>query len=92
MKIKFIDSQIKIATKIFLEPETSDNLEIYPNGLSTSLPLETQKEFLQTIVGLEDCEITQPGYAIEYSYFDPRGLKSSLETKNIRRPIFWWAD
>jgi len=73
----------KDSHQIFLEPETSENLEIYPNGLSTSLPLEKQKEFLQTIEGLEDCEITQPGYAIEYSYFDPRGLNSSLETKHI---------
>ena len=73
----------KESHQIFLEPETSDNLEIYPNGLSTSLPLEIQKEFLKTIKGLEKCEITQPGYAIEYSYFDPRDLKESLETKNI---------
>ena len=78
----------KNSHQIFLEPETSDNLEIYPNGLSTSLPLDKQKEFLQTIVGLEDCEITQPGYAIEYSYFDPRGLRSSLETKNIEGLFF----
>ena len=78
----------KESHQIFLEPETSDNLEIYPNGLSTSLPLETQRDFLQTIVGLEDCVITQPGYAIEYSYFDPRGLRSSLETKNIENLFF----
>ena len=77
---KFAD---KNSHQIFLEPETSENLEIYPNGLSTSLPLEIQKEFLKTIEGLENCEITQPGYAIEYSYFDPRDLKDSLETKNI---------
>ncbi len=69
--------------QIFLEPESLGNHEIYPNGLSTSLPLEIQKEFLRTIPGLEKCEITQPGYAIEYSYFDPRNLKSSLESKNI---------
>ncbi len=74
----------KTSHQIFLEPETSDNLEIYPNGVSTSLPLEIQKRFLQTIKGLEKCEITQPGYAIEYSYFDPRGLYSSLETRNIQ--------
>jgi len=74
----------KESHQIFLEPETSDNLEIYPNGLSTSLPLEVQNEFLKTITGLENCEITQPGYAIEYSYFDPRNLKSNLETKNIK--------
>ncbi len=77
---KFAD---KNSHQIFLEPETSENLEIYPNGLSTSLPLEIQKKFLKTIEGLENCEITQPGYAIEYSYFDPRDLKDSLETKNI---------
>ena len=74
----------KNSHQIFLEPETSDNLETYPNGISTSLPLKIQKRFLQTIKGLEKCEITQPGYAIEYSYFDPRGLFSSLETKNIK--------
>jgi tRNA uridine 5-carboxymethylaminomethyl modification enzyme len=73
----------KDSHQIFLEPETSNNLEIYPNGLSTSLPLDIQKKFLKTIKGLEKCEITQPGYAIEYSYFDPRGLKENLETKNI---------
>ena len=77
---KFSDKQ---SHQIFLEPETSDNLEIYPNGLSTSLPLEIQKQFLRTIKGLEKCEITQPGYAIEYSYFDPRDLDESLETKSI---------
>ena len=78
----------KSSHQVFLEPETSDNLEIYPNGLSTSLPLEVQEEFLQTISGLERCEITQSGYAIEYSYFDPRGLKSNLETKNIDSLFF----
>ena len=74
----------KTSHQIFLEPETCDNLEIYPNGVSTSLPLEIQKRFLQTIKGLEKCEITQPGYAIEYSYFDPRTLHSNLETQNIK--------
>ena len=56
--------------------------------MSTSLPLQKQKEFLSTIHGLENCEITQPGYAIEYSYFDPRDLKSSLETNNIEGLFF----
>jgi len=74
----------KSSHQVFLEPETSSNLEVYPNGISTSLPFEVQKRFLQTIKGLEKCEITQPGYAIEYSYFDPRGLNASLETKNIK--------
>ncbi len=78
----------KNSHQIFLEPETSNNLETYPNGLSTSLPLQKQKEFLSTIHGLENCEITQPGYAIEYSYFDPRDLKSSLETNNIEGLFF----
>ena len=78
----------KNSHQIFLEPESSDNLEIYPNGLSTSLPLEIQKTLLRTIKGLEDCEITQPGYAIEYTYFDPRGLKASLETKSIKGLFF----
>ena len=74
--------------QIFLEPETTNNFEIYPNGLSTSLPLETQQKFLQTIQGLENCVITQPGYAIEYSYFDPRCLDNTLETKHINNLFF----
>ena len=69
--------------QIFLEPEGLDNSEIYPNGISTSLPFEVQLEFVRTIKGLENCLITRPGYAIEYDYFDPKGLKQTLESRNI---------
>ena len=78
----------KEAHQIFLEPETLSDEEIYPNGLSTCLPEQIQLNFLRTIKGLENCKITQPGYAIEYSYFDPRGLTKNLETKKINRLFF----
>lgn len=68
---------------VFLEPEGLDTREIYPNGISTSLPFEIQVELVRSIVGLENAHITRPGYAIEYDYFDPRALKRSLETKAI---------
>jgi tRNA uridine 5-carboxymethylaminomethyl modification enzyme len=55
--------------------------EFYPNGISTSLPYDVQVELVHSIKGLEHCQLTRPGYAIEYDYFDPRGLKSSLESK-----------
>jgi len=69
--------------QIFLEPEGLKTNEIYPNGISTSLPSETQVEFVRTIPGLEEVEITKAGYAIEYDYFDPRDLKHTMETKHI---------
>jgi len=69
--------------QIFLEPEGLKTNEIYPNGISTSLPTETQEEFVRTIPGLEEVEITKAGYAIEYDYFDPRDLKHTMETKHI---------
>jgi tRNA uridine 5-carboxymethylaminomethyl modification enzyme len=69
--------------QIFLEPEGLTTHEIYPNGISTSLPLDVQFELVRSIKGLEHAHIMRPGYAIEYDYFDPRGLKSSLETKAI---------
>ena len=78
----------KNSHQIFLEPETLSGIEVYPNGISTSLPIEIQKKFLQTIEGLEKCEITHPGYAIEYSYFDPKCLNQWLETKNIKKLFF----
>jgi tRNA uridine 5-carboxymethylaminomethyl modification enzyme len=78
----------KDAHQVFLEPETLSDKEIYPNGLSTCLPEDVQLSFLRTIKGLENCEITQPGYAIEYSYFDPRGLTKYLETKKIKNLFF----
>ena len=69
--------------QIFLEPEGYDTTEIYPNGLSTSLPIDIQLRFLRTIIGLENVEILRPGYAIEYDYVEPTQLKPTLETKLI---------
>jgi tRNA uridine 5-carboxymethylaminomethyl modification enzyme len=68
---------------IFLEPEGLQTHEIYPNGISTSLPFDVQLAIVRSIRGMENCHILRPGYAIEYDYFDPRGLKDSLETKAI---------
>lgn len=70
--------------QIFLEPEGQDTVEIYPNGLSTSLPLDIQIEMVRSIQGLENAEIMRPGYAIEYDYVDPTQLTASLETKGVR--------
>ncbi len=69
--------------QIFLEPEGLDSSEIYPNGISTSLPFDVQEELVHSISGLERAHLTRPGYAIEYDYFDPRALKSSLETTAV---------
>ncbi|WP_020650548.1 tRNA uridine-5-carboxymethylaminomethyl(34) synthesis enzyme MnmG [Solimonas variicoloris] len=75
--------QDKDSHQIFLEPEGLNTREIYPNGISTSLPYDIQERFVRSIRGLEQARITRPGYAIEYDYFDPRDLKRSLETKVI---------
>lgn len=69
--------------QVFLEPEGFDTFEVYPNGLSTSLPIDVQYKFLKTINGLENIEILRPGYAIEYDFVDPQELKLTLETKKI---------
>jgi tRNA uridine 5-carboxymethylaminomethyl modification enzyme len=69
--------------QIFLEPEGLTTSEIYPNGISTSLPFDVQLELVRSIRGLENAHLLRPGYAIEYDYFDPRNLKSSLETKSV---------
>lgn len=69
--------------QIFLEPEGLSTNEVYPNGISTSLPFDVQLALVRSIKGLENADITRPGYAIEYDYFDPRGLKKSLESKTI---------
>jgi tRNA uridine 5-carboxymethylaminomethyl modification enzyme len=71
------------AHQIFIEPEGLDTCEVYPNGISTSLPFDVQIDFVRTIRGFENAHITRPGYAIEYDFFDPRGLKASLESKFI---------
>src|SRR5262249_32350523 len=73
----------KASHQIFIEPEGLQTTEIYPNGISTSLPFDVQLELVRSIRGFERAHITRPGYAIEYDYFDPRGLKGSLETKAI---------
>jgi tRNA uridine 5-carboxymethylaminomethyl modification enzyme len=73
---------------IFLEPEGLDTHEVYPNGISTSLPYDVQIDLVHSIKGLENAHITRPGYAIEYDYFDPRALKSSLETRAIEGLFF----
>ena len=78
----------KSAHQIFLEPEGLTTNEFYPNGISTSLPFDVQVELVRSINGLENAHILRPGYAIEYDFFDPRGLKSSLETKTIAGLFF----
>ena len=74
--------------QIFVEPEGLSTHEIYPNGISTSLPFDVQYALVRSMRGFENAHITRPGYAIEYDYFDPRGLKSSLETKAIKGLFF----
>lgn len=78
--VRFAD---KTSHQVFLEPEGLDDNTVYPNGLSTSLPEEVQHAYIQTIRGLERAVILQPGYAIEYDYFDPRGLHGTLETRAV---------
>jgi tRNA uridine 5-carboxymethylaminomethyl modification enzyme len=83
--VRFAD---KASHQIFIEPEGLNTHEVYPNGISTSLPYDVQIEFVRTIAGFENAHITRPGYAIEYDFFDPRDLKSSLETKVLRGLFF----
>lgn len=78
--VRFAD---KDCHQVFLEPEGLDDDTVYPNGISTSLPAEVQEAYVRTIAGLERAVITQPGYAIEYDYLDPRGLKATLELKAL---------
>ncbi|OLO04221.1 MULTISPECIES: tRNA uridine-5-carboxymethylaminomethyl(34) synthesis enzyme MnmG [Salinicola] len=78
----------KTSHQVFVEPEGLDTHELYPNGISTSLPFDVQLQVVRSIVGLENAHITRPGYAIEYDYFDPRDLKHSLETKFIHNLFF----
>jgi tRNA uridine 5-carboxymethylaminomethyl modification enzyme len=78
--VRFAD---KDAHQIFVEPEGLNTEEIYPNGISTSLPFDVQHEFVRSITGFENAKITRPGYAIEYDFFDPRDLQPSLETRAI---------
>jgi len=78
----------KQSHQIFLEPEGLTTSEFYPNGISTSLPFDVQVDLVRSIRGLENAHILRPGYAIEYDYYDPRNLKSSLETKSISSLFF----
>ncbi|RJG02758.1 tRNA uridine-5-carboxymethylaminomethyl(34) synthesis enzyme MnmG [Noviherbaspirillum sedimenti] len=78
----------KDSHQIFLEPEGLTTNEFYPNGISTSLPFDVQLELVRSMRGLENAHILRPGYAIEYDYFDPRGLKASLETREIQGLFF----
>ena len=78
----------KSGHQIFIEPEGLETHEVYPNGISTSLPFDVQLELVQSIRGLEQAHILRPGYAIEYDYYDPRNLKSCLETKSIAGLFF----
>ena len=78
----------KASHQIFLEPEGLGTSEIYPNGISTSLPFDVQLELVRSIAGLENAHVLRPGYAIEYDYFDPRHLRASLETKAFHSLFF----
>jgi tRNA uridine 5-carboxymethylaminomethyl modification enzyme len=83
--VRFADKQ---SHQIFVEPEGLDTHEIYPNGISTSLPFDVQHEFVRSIAGFENAHITRPGYAIEYDFFDPRDLHHSLESKHLAGLFF----
>ncbi|MGE0115657.1 MAG: tRNA uridine-5-carboxymethylaminomethyl(34) synthesis enzyme MnmG [Steroidobacteraceae bacterium] len=83
--VRFAD---KLSHQVFIEPEGLNTHEIYPNGISTSLPFDVQYELVRSIKGFERAHITRPGYAIEYDYFDPRDLQYSLETKHIAGLFF----
>jgi len=83
--VRFAD---KASHQIFVEPEGLSTDVVYPNGISTSMPLEVQERFVHSIIGFENAVITQPGYAIEYDYFDPRDLRPTLETKHIDNLYF----
>jgi tRNA uridine 5-carboxymethylaminomethyl modification enzyme len=84
--VRFAD---KSSHQVFVEPEGLDTPVVYPNGISTSLPRETQERFVRSIPGFENAGILQPGYAIEYDYFDPRDLRPTLETRAL--PGLWFA-
>ncbi len=83
--VRFAD---KASHQVFVEPEGLTTSVVYPNGISTSLPHEVQIEFVRSITGFENAAITQPGYAIEYDFFDPRDLKPTLETKHVHGLYF----
>lgn len=76
------------AHQIFLEPEGLTSNEIYPNGISTSLPFDVQMQIVRSMEGMQNARIIRPGYAIEYDFFDPRDLKPTLESKFIQGLFF----
>jgi len=78
----------KSSHQVFLEPEGLDTTEIYPNGVSTSLPYDVQLAMIRSLAGMESAHIIRPGYAIEYDYFDPRSLKPTLETQSLKNLFF----
>lgn len=78
--VRFADRE---SHQIFIEPEGLDTCEVYPNGISTSLPFDVQIDYVRSIEGFGNAHITRPGYAIEYDYFDPRGLRGSLESRAV---------
>jgi len=78
----------KTSHQVFIEPEGLDTHEVYPNGISTSLPFDVQQQLVRSIRGFERAHLTRPGYAIEYDYFDPRDLKGSLETRTVAGLFF----
>jgi tRNA uridine 5-carboxymethylaminomethyl modification enzyme len=83
--VRFAD---KNSHQIFVEPEGLETYEVYPNGISTSLPFDVQQEFVRTIAGFENAHLTRPGYAIEYDFFDPRDLSASLATRHVEGLFF----
>lgn len=83
--VRFAD---KTSHQIFVEPEGLNSYELYPNGISTSLPFDVQMDFIRTIRGFENCHVTRPGYAIEYDFFNPQDLHASLETKPVANLYF----
>lgn len=85
---KIVRFKERNAHQIFIEPEGLETFEVYPNGISTSLPFETQFKLVRSIRGLENAHITRAGYAIEYDYFDPRDLKGTLETRPLNGLFF----
>ena len=88
IETKIVTFADKLSHQLFLEPEGVDSQEFYVNGFSSSLPLQTQINAIQTIVGLENSQLYRPGYAIEYDFFDPTQLKHTLETKQIKNLFF----
>ena len=85
---KIVRFEERNSHQIFVEPEGLTTNEVYPNGISTSLPYEVQVDFIHSIRGFENAQIVRPGYAIEYDFFDPRGLKQTLEVKRIANLYF----